>query len=357
MKEHKFPYIWTLKDSVFTKDRGKVFSCFACGGGSTLGYKLAGFDVIGCNEIDERMNRIYVENNHPKFNFVCDIRDMVKMEDLPEELYNLDILDGSPPCSSFSTFGNREKDWGKTKRFAEGQKEQVLDTLFFDFIDLAAKLRPKVVIAENVKGLLVGGAKKYLKRIYDAFDTAGYTVEHFLLHGEKMGVPQRRARVFFICLRKDLVDFVPNFESIFEKTPILTMKFDESGIPLGEFADYKGKRLVEGTNKYRLWKNRVYGDRNLGDANKRLTGKETNFGERLNYPENVSKTVTSGRNTNLHYDYPCFYSDDEVKKISTFPMDYNFLNQDVCYVCGMSVPPVMMAQVACKVWEQWLSRL
>ena len=40
-----------MKDANFTKDKGKVFSCFACGGGSTMGYKLAGFDVIGCNEI------------------------------------------------------------------------------------------------------------------------------------------------------------------------------------------------------------------------------------------------------------------------------------------------------------------
>jgi DNA (cytosine-5)-methyltransferase 1 len=48
----------------------------------------------------------------------------------------LDILDGSPPCSSFSMAGNREKDWGKEKKFREGQAEQVLDNLFFDFIDL-----------------------------------------------------------------------------------------------------------------------------------------------------------------------------------------------------------------------------
>lgn len=43
----KFNYEWRIKDSIFTKDKGTVFSCFACGGGSTMGYKLAGFDVIG----------------------------------------------------------------------------------------------------------------------------------------------------------------------------------------------------------------------------------------------------------------------------------------------------------------------
>lgn len=47
--QHLYPYCWSLEDAVFTKDKGKVFSCFACGGGSTMGYKIAGYDVIGCN--------------------------------------------------------------------------------------------------------------------------------------------------------------------------------------------------------------------------------------------------------------------------------------------------------------------
>ena len=70
--------------------------------------------------------------------------------------------------------GNREKDWGKEKVFREGQAEQVLDTLFFDFIDLAKELQPKVVVAENVKGLILGEAKKYVRKIYEEFDKAGY---------------------------------------------------------------------------------------------------------------------------------------------------------------------------------------
>ena len=131
--KHKFAYKWTLKDADFTKDKGKVFSCFACGGGSTMGYKLAGFDVVGCNEIDPRMNSIYVSNLHPKHNYLCDIRELVKM-DLPEELYNLDILDGSPPCSTFSMAGvncGREKSWGKMKKFREGASRTSFRHLVF----------------------------------------------------------------------------------------------------------------------------------------------------------------------------------------------------------------------------------
>ena len=138
--KHKFPYKWTLKDAKFTKDKGNVFSCFACGGGSTMGYKLAGFDVIGCNEIDAKMMEAYKVNHNPKFSYLESITTFKNRKDLPKELYNLDILDGSPPCSSFSMAGNRDKDWGKEKKFREGQAEQVLDTLFFDFIDLAKEL-------------------------------------------------------------------------------------------------------------------------------------------------------------------------------------------------------------------------
>ena len=60
-----YNYDWYLSKSLFTKDKGTVFSCFACGGGSTMGYKLAGFDVVGCNEIDKRMMDVYIKNHNP----------------------------------------------------------------------------------------------------------------------------------------------------------------------------------------------------------------------------------------------------------------------------------------------------
>lgn len=80
MEIHKFPYNWKLAEANFTKDKGKVFSCFACGGGSTMGYKLAGFDVIGCNEIDPKVNQVYVTNHAPRFNFLGDIRELCERE-------------------------------------------------------------------------------------------------------------------------------------------------------------------------------------------------------------------------------------------------------------------------------------
>lgn len=96
------------------------------------------------------MAKIYQINHHPTHFFTEDIREFNQRQDLPKELYDLDILDGSPPCSTFSMAGNREKTWGKEKTFKEGQKKQILDELVFVFCDTVQKLSPKVVIMENV---------------------------------------------------------------------------------------------------------------------------------------------------------------------------------------------------------------
>ena len=354
-KKHKYNYRWTLADTNFTKDKGKVFSCFACGGGSTMGYKLAGFDVIGCNEIDHRMMYTYCQNHDPKYPFLEPIQEFKKREDLPDELYNLDILDGSPPCSTFSMAGSREEAWGKMKHFREGQAEQVLDTLFFDFIDLAEKLQPKVVVAENVKGLLIGEAKDYVRRIYEAFDNAGYYCQHWLLNAQNMGVPQRRERVFFVCLRKDLAEPFLERVSLFEELPRLKMVFNERPILFKEFADYKGTE-IKGSKLYHYWENRIPDDDGMGDTTKRLYGVEKCFNHRYDKEDMVCHTLTAN-DACLCYNQPRRHSVGEVCCISSFPQDYNFAGQSPHYVCGMSVPPIMMAQIASQIHEQWLSKI
>ena len=159
-------YEWNLTDlKQVPKNNYNVFSCFSCGGGSTMGYKLAGYNVIGNCEIDKKINEVYIKNHNPKYNYCMPIQEMNALKDYPKDLYNLDVLDGSPPCSTFSLAGEREKNWGKSKKFREGQAYQILDDLFFEFIKLAGKLKPKIIVAENVKGILMGNAKGYINLI------------------------------------------------------------------------------------------------------------------------------------------------------------------------------------------------
>ena len=350
---HQFPYRWTLKDAVFTKDKGKVFSCFACGGGSTMGYKLAGFDVIGCNEIDPRMNKVYVANHHPRLNYLCDIREMVTKE-LPDELYHLDVLDGSPPCSSFSICGAREEGWGKKKKFREGQAEQVLDTLFFDFIALAKRLQPKVVIAENVKGLLLGEAVNYVTRIGKAFEDAGYTTTLTLCNSKNMGVPQMRERTIFVAIRHDLMEFVPR-QGLFAE-PYIDLDFNEPEIVWSEVeTDANDRPLTE--QKYNLWKLRKEGDIDLSACCAR-NGENPNkfFNSKFIYKDRVPNTV-AGKDYCIVFDHGRQRNHEEIVLCSSFPLDYDFGKEQRDYICGMSVPPVMMAQVASRVYDQWLSKL
>ena len=354
---HKFPYNWNLKDAIFTKDKGKVFSCFACGGGSTMGYKLAGFDVIGHNDIDKKMIEVYKLNHNPKYSFLESITTFAKRKDLPKELYELDILDGSPPCSSFSMAGNREKDWGKEKIFREGQELQVLDTLFFDFIDLAKELQPKVVVAENVKGLLLGEAKEYVIKIYKEFDKAGYYVQHFLLDASKMGVPQRRERVFFIALRKDLATPFMKQVDLFTVAPELNLEFNEPEIPYKEIeCGNNAEPMYTPPPSYVDLYHKVKVGDNFGTAHP----KGHLFGGYKTNPNEVLKTLTphdKSRSGAFHYEQLRTLTKREIILASTFPLDYEPTPLNISYACGMSVPPVMTAQISTKIYDQWLSKL
>jgi len=349
---HRFPYRWTLKDSKFTKDKGKVFSCFACGGGSTMGYKLAGFDVIGCNEIDPKMMEAYKANHNPKYSFLEPIQTFKLREDLPNELYELDILDGSPPCSSFSMAGNREKDWGKDKVFREGQAMQVLDTLFFDFIDLAKKLQPKVVVAENVKGLLLGDAKQYVRQIYREFDLAGYYCQHWLLDASKMGVPQRRERVFFIALRKDLAKPFLKQMNLFDILPEIKLEFNEPKVLFSELSDDNDIRIDLPKVAGELW----YKCKD-GESLSSVPESNGNFFNDIKVSKKQVLPTLASQNKVYHSDIPRRLNDLEYLLGATFPIDYNTKQMKAFYMCGMSVPPVMTAQISSQIYEQWLARL
>ena len=324
----------------------KVFSCFSCGGGSSLGYKLAGFNVIGNCEIDKRINNIYVKNNHPKYNYCMGIQEMNKLKEFPEELYHLDILDGSPPCSTFSMAGQREENWGKNKKFREGQASQILDDLFFEFIDLAAILKPKIVIAENVKGLIMGNAKGYVNLIVKKFNEIGYKVQLFLLNAATMGVPQKRERVFFVATRKDI------------QFPNLVLNFNETPIKYGEIKDSKYKPLGKDTMIYHRWKKRVKSDSNLGDTVKRTeNGKISSFNTQYLKDDRVPNTIAAGGSLPVRFDVPGYATERDIKIIQTFPQDYDFLGSNVQYICGMSVPPIMMKKISEQVKIQLLDKL
>lgn len=329
---------WTFSDYPVQKNGLKVFSCFACGGGSTMGYKLAGCDVIGCCEIDPKMNEIYVENHHPKYNYLMDIREFNKLKDLPDELYNLDILDGSPPCTTFSVAGLREETWGKEKKFREGQVAQTLDDLSFVFIETVKKLQPKVVIMENVEGLLLGTAWSYVQRIYTDFQNAGYKLHHWLLEGERMGVPQTRHRVFFIAVREDLLIDPQNIDLAFNYKKII-------------YGDFKTDEEKQARGKMHEAIKLAKADEKVSDVMKRIYGKESGLTHRIARNKNVFPTQT-GDHGDIWTESGNHPSTLDVLHASTFPEDYNLFGGKAEYICGMSVPPIMIKRIVTRLIEQ-----
>lgn len=331
---------WTMANDYPKEKNGlKVFSCFACGGGSTMGYKLAACDVIGCCEIDPKMNETYIKNHNPKHNFCMDIRKFneIPNEELPEELFNLDILDGSPPCTTFSMAGDREDSWGKKKKFREGQAEQTLDDLSFVFGDTAKKLKPKVIIMENVEGLLLGEAWTYVQKIYKQFKDMGYQVKHWLCKGENMGVPQKRHRAVFIGIRNDINYEIDRLDMSFNYEPIFygTFKTDEEKIANGKMA-----LAIRQRNK---------GEK-VEDVMYRIYGVKSGITHRIVANDEIYPTQTAGHG-DIWTESGNHPSDLDVIHAQTFPEDYNFMGNKSEYICGMSVPPIMIKRIVTRLIE------
>jgi DNA (cytosine-5)-methyltransferase 1 len=206
------------------------------------------------------MAKVYQKNHQPKHFFLEDIRDFNLRENLPKELFDLDILDGSPPCSTFSMSGHREQTRGKEKIFKEGQKKQILDELVFVFCETVKKLLPKVVIMENVPGLIAGQAKKYAIEVYDRLNNLGYKVQLFRLNAATMGVPQARERIFFIARKKEfnwndlILDFNEPpiyFGDVVEKNATSYKPLRDSIVKRRPFVEYGDQNLKFADAKYR----------------------------------------------------------------------------------------------------------
>jgi len=310
-----------------------------------MGYKLAGLEHMGGVEIDPKVADVYKTNHKPKYLFVEDIREFNKREDLPAELYELDILDGSPPCSTFSMAGSREKGWGKEKVFREGQALQTLDDLVFVYCDAIAKLKPKVFLLENVKGIIQGNAKWYSKQIVARMEAHGYKVQVFMLNAASMGVPQKRERVFFIGHKKEF------------DLPRLVLRFEEKAVTFGDVKVMDNGKPIAG-KMLDLWNKKRPGEKSLARACVRTTGVENYFGTKIQAANEVSVTLIASDSSPIVHDLKPFeLHDDEIKQIGTYPLDYNFKGIEPKYLIGMSVPPVMTAQIAHQIWLQWLSKI
>jgi DNA (cytosine-5)-methyltransferase 1 len=349
-------------------------SLFAGCGGSCLGLRMAGFKVLWANEFVADARDSYAAN-HPSA--ILDPRDIRHIK--PKEILtalklgagDLDVLNGSPPCQSFSTAGIQEKGWNKVSSHGDGSVQRA-DDLFFEFTRILKGIQPKAFIAENVSGLVKGVSIGYFKEILAALKACGYVVEVRLLDAQWLGVPQMRQRVIFQGIRKDLkgkplwpIPFKYRYSVRDAIGPGLIKAFEETGgdFSYGDCTNGPSETVRAGgvghlkivedqawlTGKTR----RDWNDLKSGETHpKHFTLSRAN----ANKPS-PAIAVIWGQSTSIHSlthpNEPRKFSIAELKRICSFPDDFILTGSygKQWARLGNSVPPLMMMAIAMKVRE------
>jgi len=315
-----------------------VFSLFSGCGGSCLGFEMAGFKIVGASEFVEEARNTYSLNHSGTPIDGRDIRDL-KASDVFEiaGTNQIDVLEGSPPCASFSTAGSRHEGWGEVKTYSDTQQRS--DDLFFEFARLLNEIQPKVFVAENVKGLVTGSAKGYFKLILSRLKKCGYQVEARVLDASYLGVPQARQRTIFVGVRNDL-----NLPPIFPKP--FKYRFNVSDVITDDpsLVDSETMQDISFTKYaiYDQWKNLT-----LGESSKKYYSLSR---PQLNKP--IPTLTATGGNVGAgsvtHPQYPRKLNLKELRQLSSFPADFQLTGtyQQRYERIGRAVPPLMMKAIA-----------
>lgn len=171
----------------------KSVDLFCGAGGMTAGFKEAGVKSIICNDIEEAACTTLKINN-PEMNVLCgDVTKREVKEKIIERAkkYGADIICGGPPCQGFSLAGFRDE-------------HDPRNQLFRDFVEIVGEVKPKIIVFENVEGLLSYQGGKVYQDILALFTELGYWAEGKTIMTNEYAVPQKRKRVIIICTKKEL---------------------------------------------------------------------------------------------------------------------------------------------------------
>ena len=186
---------WQQHLALRDKDAPTVISTFAGGGGSSLGYSMAGYRELLAVEWNKNAVETFKLNFPDIPVYHGDIAKLSAIECIRlaglSESGKLDLLDGSPPCQGYSLAGKR--------KFGDSRNQ-----LFMEFARLLRGLKPKTFVMENVSGLVKGKMKLIFVEILKELKSCGYLVSARLLNAMYFNVPQSRERLIFIGIREDL---------------------------------------------------------------------------------------------------------------------------------------------------------
>lgn len=363
-------------------NRFNVISTFAGGGGSSTGYRLAGGKILAVNEFVEEARNTY-SANYPNTPILPDDIKQLTGQDFLDlvglKKGELDILDGSPPCSAFSVAGSmcrsegatHSDGWGKTKTYSDGKKVENIEDLFFEFVRVAKDIQPKVIIAENVKGLTIGEAKSYYHRITNELEAIGYYVSSKVMNASYHGVGQSRQRVIFICIREDIAEKVGltflNIHSLFpEESSTKTTFGDVIGGVVN--TDEEIKMITEKWQASNLFK--TTGSKMPDDPDKVLTGMDYHpkghaFNMKRASMRQPCPTLTAMGCANITFGgiiHPLVNRKltlAEQIRVQSLPDDFRLTGEwkQKAERIGRMVPPLMMKDIAESIYNHVLSKL
>lgn len=213
-----------------------IISLFSGAGGMDLGFKNAGFNISIANEFDKKIWETF-EKNHDSPLIKGDIR-KINLDDLGYA----DGIIGGPPCQSWSEAGSLKG--------IEDDRGQ----LFFDYIKVLNRVKPKFFVAENVNGMMSKRHSEAVQKILKLFEDAGYDVFLEVVDAIDFNVAQNRKRVFYIGFRKDLN--VSDFELVKPKNlQYLTLKdviedLQDNAIPALEKNKTNGSNCLVANHEY-----------------------------------------------------------------------------------------------------------
>lgn len=168
----------------------KVLDLFCGAGGMSLGFKHAGFEIIGGVDNDEAALQTHKINFPGNYHFCGDISDITDSEVL-SNFKNVDVIVGGPPCQGFSSANRYEK-----------EENDPRNKLFFEYLRFIKLLKPKAFVIENVPGILTRDGSYAKDKIIEITSKLEYIVDVRVLNSDDYGVPQKRRRAFFIGIEK-----------------------------------------------------------------------------------------------------------------------------------------------------------
>lgn len=326
-----------IRKAPFMKDieQPTVISTFAGCGGSSLGYKMAGFKELLAVEWDDNAVETFKLNFPEVPVYHGDIAKLSGAECMklaggikPGEL---DVLDGSPPCQGFSMAGKRK--WNDPR-----------NSLFAEYARLLAELQPKVFVMENVTGLVKGHMKQAYLKIMATLRGCGYTAKGEVMNAMYYGVPQSRQRVIIIGVRNDL--------GIEPTHPKPQTEPKACGKALAGIIQDEPQRewlLKEGIarSSFKFWPYLK-----PGEHGGKLT-KGSGFSCSKYDPAKPAPTITKtdgniGLSGGMHWDEMRRFTLPEYKRFASFPDQFSFAGKwsDGVARIGNSVPPLLMKAIA-----------